>query len=715
MVSALVLCLGLLAAQSPAAALSAADRKAYQEARVEAGRDADAHVRLAIWCGEHGMEAERLKHLGIAVVIDPRHARARALLGMANPKDDRPEDVPPPPPAPDPDPALPADPASPAGAPPPTDPAVLADYNARRANTPDTAEAQWQLALWCEQKGLRAEATVHLANVVRLDPAREAAWKHLGFKKYNGRWSSDEQIAAEKLAVEAQKKADRHWKPLLEKWKSWLAIPAKRDEAEKALAALADPWAVASIWRVFGTAGVSADQIRAVQLLGQLRHASASRMLAFLAIAGKTDDVRRAALEVLTQRDPMEFVDLWVGLLRKPLAYEVRPVGRPGSAGAIYVEGERFNVERLYASPSFNDTLNLYGGSGVYHFRMPLNFGSQSGPPPGSIQVGTAPDGTALYWHDQFLNPRGGFPSVRSTPDPRLAYQVFEAQVVQQVILLDWLLSETQKMSYGAALRQQKDVETIEAYNASVRQTNTRASEALAGVTGQNLGDDRAAWLKWWNDQRGYAYSPAEAPPKITLLLHVPLPYMPSFGPPIIVPRLGAGPGGAGPGWCLVYDHGRDPVRRSEWWASGTCFGAGTPVLTPDGPRTIESLRPGDRVLGADGITVEQVAAVARNSSSPTLRLMLADEILVTTSGHPFALQGGGWVRAADLRPGDDVRALETALAVEDVQPGPAQPVYNLRLAGGHAFLIGEGRVVVHDGSLIPAQGAQVAGLRERP
>ena len=55
---------------------------AYEAARARAGRDADAHVRLALWCEAHGLEAERLKHLAIAVLADPSHATARGLMGL---------------------------------------------------------------------------------------------------------------------------------------------------------------------------------------------------------------------------------------------------------------------------------------------------------------------------------------------------------------------------------------------------------------------------------------------------------------------------------------------------------------------------------------------------------------------------------------------------------------------------------------------------------
>ena len=34
-----------------------------EAALAQVGRDADAHVRLALWCEAHGLSAERLKHL----------------------------------------------------------------------------------------------------------------------------------------------------------------------------------------------------------------------------------------------------------------------------------------------------------------------------------------------------------------------------------------------------------------------------------------------------------------------------------------------------------------------------------------------------------------------------------------------------------------------------------------------------------------------------
>ena len=53
----------------------AADLSDYQEAKKNAGHDPKAHVRLALWCESHGLGAERMKHLAMAVLYDPSNDR----------------------------------------------------------------------------------------------------------------------------------------------------------------------------------------------------------------------------------------------------------------------------------------------------------------------------------------------------------------------------------------------------------------------------------------------------------------------------------------------------------------------------------------------------------------------------------------------------------------------------------------------------------------
>ena len=80
MLSLLVVCFGLISVDDGALAVpkDSADRAAYEAAQAKAGRDAKAHVRLALWCESHGLGAERMKHLAMAVLYDPSNALAGA-------------------------------------------------------------------------------------------------------------------------------------------------------------------------------------------------------------------------------------------------------------------------------------------------------------------------------------------------------------------------------------------------------------------------------------------------------------------------------------------------------------------------------------------------------------------------------------------------------------------------------------------------------------
>ncbi len=191
-----------------------------------------------MWCEAHGLKAEQLKHLALAVLTDPRNATARGLIGLVAYRGQwqRPDAV---------SEKIKAD----------ADLlAARSEYSARRARMPETADAHWKMAMWCEERGLKAEAVAHLTTVVRLDPARVGAWKRLGCVRHNGRWVSEEQIQAEKVESERQQHADRSWKPKLEKWRSGLAdvSPTRRSAAEEALRGVTDPRAVPAVWSVFG-------------------------------------------------------------------------------------------------------------------------------------------------------------------------------------------------------------------------------------------------------------------------------------------------------------------------------------------------------------------------------------------------------------------------------------------------------------------------------
>ncbi len=116
----------------------------------------------------------------------------------------------------------------------------------------------------------------------------------------------------------------------------------------------------------------------------------------------------------------------------------------------------------------------------------------------------------------------------------------------------------------------------------------------------------------------------------------------------------------------------------------GTCFAAGTPILTPTGPKRIENRQIGDEILTRDEHSpeaptetsrVEQVFSLHAN----ILELKVGGRVIETTSEHPFYVVEKGWVRAVALLPGDRLLGYgtESGTATGAIQkgqpPGPSK------------------------------------------
>src|SRR5262249_25159037 len=148
---------------APSAPQAPVNLAAYEEAKAKAGHDAKAHVRLALWCESHGLTAERMNHLALALLYDRSNALARGLMGLVafQGKCERPDVV---------GQQIQSDPAR---------RALVREYLDRRAKASLKPDSQSRLAAWCEQRGLKEQAIAHYSEVIRLDPSREAAWRHL--------------------------------------------------------------------------------------------------------------------------------------------------------------------------------------------------------------------------------------------------------------------------------------------------------------------------------------------------------------------------------------------------------------------------------------------------------------------------------------------------------------------------------------------------------
>jgi Pretoxin HINT domain len=622
--------------------------KAYAAEKAAASRDANGQVTVALWCESHRLEPERIKHLALAVLSDPKHAAARGLMGLLpyQGKWETPDSV---------------------GAKIQADAklsAKLAEYNARRdrldalarghgleaiaelEKAGKFAQAQRErviavrglapehirLGLWCEQNGLKAEAAAHFTQAVVCDPYHEPTWKHLGYVKHDGRWMSHEQIAAEEKEILTQRRATTYWRSTLLRWREDLKAPSKREKTEAELATVTDPRAVPSIGVVFGDSGAAGQKI-AVQLLGQIDSPRAARALAFLAVESPFDAVRDAASKSLQGREPRDWAEALVQQIHAPAKYEARPVGGPGSPGALMIETPRFKVLRSYdAPPAFNLGSSFRGYVGYDLNGLPV------------VAAGRELDHM-----------------VRDKPANRAADLANIEAKTQN------LIAEANLKAVTSQRRMIADVTAIEEFNAYSVLANERITSIFRtalDAPSELKDNDEDGWNQWLYDKIGYRYEPT---PQIT--------YAVNAAPQSPAPRI------------------------------TSCFVAGTPVHTMTGRQPIETLRVGDQVLSQDVTTgalgFHPVLVVHHNPPGKTIKITLDNGDSVTASiYHRFYRAGRGWAMARELQTGDSLRSLGGLTRVVALEPGPKVPVYNLDVAASRTFFVGAKDALVHDNTL---------------
>ena len=701
MISTCLLALALTAAGPDAS--PGPDRDAYRTAAAAAGRDADAHVDLALWCEARGMAPEKTRHLARAVLLDPENARARGLLGQVKREGRwmRPAD------------AVRAVEDS------PEQQALMREYFERRAQTRDKADDQYKLALWCEEKGLEEPMTAHLRRTLQLDPGREGAWRRLGFKKVGKRWVNPDVEAARQAARDARERADKEWTPRLSKLREALSSRdrAKRDDARATLAEIHDPAAAASVWKVFVKGGGESGRRVAVDVLSRIDGPDASIALATLSVFSPDATLRSDAAALLSRRDPRDFARYLAGLIRKETRYQVKDVEGPGSPGSLTIQGEGANVVRRYSpmaplvapgtavSPDFVLTKPL----SVWNSGWDMSKGGRSMAELAAnrqaawdqaterMQAGLkgTPGASSVIDRVMSAGPREPFVTdLARLKDPSSrAFQEAPVSETDLQVPIGRMVAETRMSAMAARARLEADVRALERQTASIRETNDRVASVLKTASGRDFGDDPDKWTGWAVDLEGYAFtaSPDYEPP--TYVQEVPIGFQPQAAPSLVNTRIGT----------AIVAH--------------ACFAAGTMVRTLQGDRPIESIEAGDQVLSQDLTTGDfryrAVATAFHNPPNQTLRVRLGDDEVVATGIHRFWVADRGWTMARELKPGDRLRTVGGSAMVTAVESDRVQPVFNLQLIDGDSFCVGGLGVVAHDNSLVEPVAAPFDAVPE--
>ncbi|ANH68317.1 hemagglutinin repeat-containing protein [Mitsuaria sp. 7] len=146
--------------------------------------------------------------------------------------------------------------------------------------------------------------------------------------------------------------------------------------------------------------------------------------------------------------------------------------------------------------------------------------------------------------------------------------------------------------------------------------------------------------------------------------------------------------------------------------ATGTeCFVAGTPVWTPEGPKSIETLRIGDAVVSRDeksgAVSVRRVVATKATPDQTVyaIRVMSNNVIeeIVATGEHPFWVTnkegGAGWIQASDLTSSALLTDIHggTASVFEVEKLKSRAAVFNIEVEEFHTYHVGQLAIWVHN------------------
>ncbi len=626
---------------------SSRDLKTYQALKAKAGNHAGAQVKLALWCEAHGLDAERVKHLAQAILSDPGNVTARGLLGLVAfggrwESADTVGD------------RIKAD----AGR-----AAKLAEYERRRARLSRMEDAIRRR----EDNGRRASGGTDPAYAQRLEDYQELAEGHHRL----GLWCEQNGLKAEALvhfttAVHLDPTREKSWRHLGYvkrdgRWMSPEQATAEEREADERRKAnrLWEP--LLKKWKTW-LADPSSSVARCAEAQEQLasvtdRHAVTAILEVFL--VGGREAEQAMCVEMLGQIDHPSSSRA----LAQLAVFSARPAIR-----RMAIETLKGRPRRDYAGPlvemiraKIRPTIKPLLGPGstgalildTPRVRLILTYDTPAVFQPDATfrgYVGLDPNGLPVIVQGRELD-YGIMPSQLREVEARTAVLIAAANIKAAVV--------RQRMA--------ADLNAVAMHNLQVEENNARVLPVLEIAAGgpPYLKDDEDGWLAWWYDQAGYFFQARGQ---------------------------------------IVVQQNATPAQTPAPSIT-TCFAAGTPVHTLDGPRAIEAIHAGDQVLsqeaGTGELSFQPVVFVHHNPPGKTLRVSLANgESLVCSVYHRFWRANQGWAMARELKPGDTLRTVGGLAKVTKVEADAVQPLYNLDVSGPRTFFVGNNRLLVHDNRL---------------
>lgn len=337
-------------------------------------------------------------------------------------------------------------------------PSPWAEYRKRRKACKNTAEAHYELALWCDENGLTTERRDELEHAIKINPNHEPSRAALGFERNaRGEWEEPkvQRSAASRARRERQIEQRRIEKIITEYHVKVRAIhdgrmsPKRRNvtrekfmKARATLLEMDDVLAIPALTNVLSE-GTTAARLVLIEALSQFDHDDATMNLLVLSVLDGSERVRRAAARELRRRDDPRVVDR----LRDALESDEENVIR-NAATALGEMKANETVADLIAHLSIKKMGTVRLTRPVYLGQIYGTFGGPTHIVRGGQIVRYDPVDIGVVGSGHIIGTDTGF--VR---EPVAVYR-------------------------------------------------TEVQEALIAITGQNFGFDEQAWLKWWDENK---------------------------------------------------------------------------------------------------------------------------------------------------------------------------------------------------------------------
>ncbi len=126
------------------------------------------------------------------------------------------------------------------------------------------------------------------------------------------------------------------------------------------------------------------------------------------------------------------------------------------------------------------------------------------------------------------------------------------------------------------------------------------------------------------------------------------------------------------------------------------CFVAGTPVVVKEGFKRVADVKLGDVVAcKSDGdpwgeLYWRVVDRLFKHDPTPVLGIEIAGRLIRGTANHLYYAEGRGWIKASELRVGDQVIGHDGRLhaVTAIIDNGEVEPVYNFAVAEHHTYFV---------------------------